>query len=73
MRTPFPPSDDTTSLDPALTAQPTPVPLRVPDDYYETPRRESVESLLNCPVCDEYTMTAGYGCPDCGTSDSTTS
>jgi hypothetical protein len=67
------PSNSTTTYHPALDALPTPVPLRVPDEFYDTPLRVFVESLLNCPNCDEATMTAGSGCFECGTPDSTSS
>jgi hypothetical protein len=67
------PSNRTTTFPLALDAQPTPVPLRVPDEFYDTPLRVRVESLLKCPNCDEAAMTAGSGCFECGTSDSTSS
>ena len=63
-----------TDYHPALDAKPSPVPLRVPDDFYDTPLRVRVESLLCCPNCDQFTMMAGHGCSECGTLDySTTS
>jgi hypothetical protein len=68
---PLDPTD--TDYHPALDARPTPVPLRVSDDFYDTPLRVTVESLIDCPNDDSHTMVAGSIC-HCGARDySTTS
>ena len=68
---PFNPNNTDTAYHPALEARPSPVPLRVPDGYFDTPRRDPAESLIDCPNDDSHTMVAGSVC-HCGARDYST-